>query len=240
MIGNHFKLAWRNLVRHPSQSIINVSGLTLGLVAFIFILQYISLEKSVNLFHHNLDQVYRLINEDLKGNTWTEIEPGYGPTAKERIPEIIDYCRFEQGICKGVVLNNKTNTSFKEENIGYADGNFFEFFSFKVLTGDKAALKRPDVMFLSRSSAIRYFGTLDPVGQSLSLFNQFGNKTFTIGGVYQDIGDESDIQYDMVFSLQSLQNPDQLNGNDWARLDNYDSQYINTFFVCDPGPPLSV
>lgn len=230
MIGNHFKLAWRNLVRDPSQSIINVSGLTLGLVAFIFILQYISLEKSVNLFHHNLDQVYRLINEDLKGNTWTEIEPGYGPTAKERIPEIIDYCRFEQGICKGVVLNNKTNTSFKEENIGYADGNFFEFFSFKVLTGDKAALKRPDVMFLSRSSAIRYFGTLDPVGQSLSLFNQFGNKTFTIGGVYQDIGDESDIQYDMVFSLQSLQNPDQLNGNDWARLDNYDSQYINTFF----------
>ncbi|MGB3529812.1 MAG: ABC transporter permease, partial [Saprospiraceae bacterium] len=105
MIGNHFKLAWRNLVRHPSQSIINVSGLTLGLVAFIFILQYISLEKSVNLFHHNLDQVYRLINEDLKGNTWTEIEPGYGPTAKERIPEIIDYCRFEQGNCKGVVLN---------------------------------------------------------------------------------------------------------------------------------------
>ncbi|MBK6479542.1 MAG: ABC transporter permease [Saprospiraceae bacterium] len=91
-----------------------------------------------------------------------------------------------------------------------------------------------------RSSAIRYFGTLDPVGQSLSLFNQFGNKTFTIGGVSQDIGDESDIQYDMVFSLQGLQNPDQLNGSDWARIDNYDLVVYQYFSFGDPGPPLSV
>ncbi|MBK6479543.1 MAG: hypothetical protein IPF93_15125 [Saprospiraceae bacterium] len=49
---------------------------------------------------------------------------GLWADCQERIPEIIDYCRFEQGICKGVVLNNKTNTSFKEENIGYADAIF--------------------------------------------------------------------------------------------------------------------
>ena len=91
------------------------------------------------------------------------------------------------------------------------------------------------LFLLSSATAKKYFGNADPIGQTLTLNNQFGNAIYSVEGVYADMGDNSDIKYDMVFSLETLKNPANLNENSWARLDNLESQYINTFFILNDG-----
>ncbi|WP_259015960.1 ABC transporter permease [Emticicia fluvialis] len=236
MIRNYFKIAFRNLVRNKIYSFVNIVGLAMGITAFLFILEYISLEKSVNNFHKNLSSTYRLLNEDIHGVTWAEIEPGWALKAKENFPEVKDFCRFEQGITKGVVRRSVANAeAFREANISFAESNFFDFFTFPLVAGSKKALQKPNTVFISESTARKYFGTLNPLGQVLVLDNQFGSSSHTIEGVFMDMKDNSDIRLDMVFSLETLKNPANLKGNNWATLTNLDSQYINTFFQLNDG-----
>ncbi len=235
MIKNYFKIAFRNLWRSKLYSFINIFGLAMGIAAFLLILEYVSFEKSVNGFHKNISSVYRLLNEDSKGQTWPQVEPGWAQKAKEKFPEIKDCCRFEEGVGQGIVRrDDDKGESFRESNIGYAEGNFFSFFTFNLQSGTAAAFNKPNVAFISSAAATKYFGKENPTGKSLTLFNQFGKSTFTVEGVYS-IPANSDIKYDMVFSLETLKNPANLNDNGWAQLDNLNSQYINTFFQLSEG-----
>ena len=225
-----FKVSLRNLHRNKLYSFINIFGLAMGIAAFLFLLEYVSFEKSINGFHKDIDNTYRLLNEDVKGQTWPQIEPGWATRAADKFPEIVDYCRFEEGIAQGVVKKaGPANEAFREQNIGYAEGNFFEFFSFPVLAGRADGFRQSNTVFLSKATALKYFGKSDPLGGQLELNNQFGTAQYTVGGVYI-IPENSDIRYDMVFSLETLKNSANLNGNGWAQLDNISSQYINTFF----------
>lgn len=235
MLRTYFKIAIRNLRRNKLYSFINIAGLAMGIAAFLLILEYISFEKSVNHFHKNAASVYRLLNEDQKGQTWPQVEPGWAQKAKESFPEIKEYCRFEEGIGHGIVRRDDGNgESFRESNIGYAEGNFFSFFSFTIKKGSASAFDKPNVVFISRAAAEKYFAREDPMGKSLTLYNQFGKSGFTVAGIYT-IPVNSDIKYDMVFSLETLKNPANLKGNDWAQLDNLNSQYIHTYFQLRDG-----
>jgi putative ABC transport system permease protein len=240
MVQTFFKIAFRNIFRNKVYATLNIVGLAMGIAAFLLLMQYISLEKSVNRFHANLPQMYRLLNEDKEGKTWPEVEPGWALQAQQRFPEIKGFCRFEQGIAKGIVkANDNVNQSYREENIGYAEGNFFQFFSFPLQSGNAASLAKPNTVFLSESASKKYFGNLNPMGKVLTLYNQFGTAPYTVEGVYANMGDNSDIRYDMVFSLETLKNPANLNDNSWAAVDNLQSQYINTCFALNKGTDIT-
>ncbi|MDR6563871.1 MULTISPECIES: ABC transporter permease [unclassified Arcicella] len=231
MFKNHLKIALRVLFRNKVYSFINIAGLALGISAFLLILEYVSLERSVNQFHANLPNMYRLLNQNNKGETWAQVEPGWATKAKERLPEIKEYCRVADGVAQGIVKNESKNVSFREKKMGYAEGNFFSFFSFPLLKGSASELNKPDVIFMAESAAKKYFDKADPIGQTLTLYNQFGKKDYVVKGVFADMGDNSDIKLDLVLSLETLKNPANLNGNDWASIENLDSQYIDTYFL---------
>ena len=231
MLKNYIKIAFRNLLRNRVFSLINIIGLGMGIAAFVFILEYVSLEKSVNQFHTNIGHMYRLLEEDENGQFSSQVAPGWAPIAQERLPEIKAYCRFEEGIAAGIVQKAKGDVSFREENIGYVEGNFFSFFDFPMVSGQAEALQQPNTVFLSASSAQKYFSGESPLAQTLTLYNQFGKTPYTVGGVFADMTDQSDIHYDLVFSLETLRNPANLNGNDWASLDNVEDSYITTIFL---------
>lgn len=240
MVQTFLKIAFRNIFRNKVYAALNIVGLAMGIAAFFLLMQYISLEKSVNRFHVNLPQMVRMLNEDKEGKTWPEVEPGWALQAQQRFPEIKSFCRFEQGIAKGIVKGNyNASQSYREENIGYADGNFFQFFSFPLTAGSAASLAKPNAVFLAESAAKKYFGTVNPMGKVLTLYNQFGTTPYTVEGVFANMGDNSDIRYDMVFSLETLKNPANLNGNSWAALDNLESQYIGTFFTLGKGADIA-
>ena len=240
MIQNYLKIALRNLIRNKVYSFINITGLAMGIAAFLLILEYVSHEKSFNQFHTNLPTMYRLLNEDIKGGMWGEVEPGWATRAKQRFPEIKDFCRFADGMAQGIVRRDGPKSeSFRESNISYGEGNFFTFFSFPLMAGQPAALAKPNVVFVSVSVAKKYFGTENPLGKVLVLSNQFETTPFIVEGIYADMPENSDIRYDMVFSLETLRNPANLHGSDWANLDNLDNQYINTFFQLNKNVTLT-
>lgn len=235
MLRNYLRITTRVLLRNKLYTVVNAVGLAMGIAAFLLILEYVGLEKSVNQFHTRLPDMYRVLCEGADGKTWAQVEPGWAPKAKERFPEVLDFCRFEDGIAQGIVSNNANNTSFREEKIGYAEGNFFDFFSFPLRAGDAAAFNQPYAVFISETASRRYFSNENPLGKTLRLNNQFGDVKYTVEGVFEDMGENSDIRYDLVFSLETLKNPANLRGNDWAQLDNLDNQYIHTFFLLGPG-----
>jgi putative ABC transport system permease protein len=232
---NNFKFAWRSLRSRRTFSLVNIVGMALGVTAFVLILQYVSLEQSVNRFHKNLPQMYRVLCQNPDGKSWPEVEPGWAAKAKEAFPEVRAFCRYAEGIGQGIVKNEANNQSFREKALCYGEGNFFEFFSFRLLQGEAANLQRADVVFLSKSCAEKYFGQEIPLGQSLVLFNQFGEHRYTVGGVYADMGENSSIRFDLVFALETLKNAANLNDNGWARLDNLDSQFSNLLFLLQEG-----
>jgi putative ABC transport system permease protein len=232
---NYIKIAWRSLLNRRTFSVINIAGMALGVTAFALILQYVSLEQSVNRFHKNLPQMYRVLCQNPDGNSWPEVEPGWADKAKASFPEVHSFCRYAEGIGRGIMKNEAHNISFREENVGYVEGNFFDFFSFPLLIGEAANLQRTNVVFISKSSAEKYFGQENPMDKPLLLFNQFGEHRYIVGGVYADMGENSGIRFDMVFSLETLKNPANLNDNDWASLDNLDNQYANLLFLLHEG-----
>lgn len=240
MFRNYLRITTRVLLRNKLYTVVNALGLAMGIAAFLLILEYVGLEKSVNQFHARLPDMYRVLCEGADGVSWPQVEPGWAPRAKEQFPEVQDFCRFEDGIARGIVTNRQRNVSFREEQIGYAEGNFFRFFSFPLRAGDPAAFAKPYAVFIAENAARRYFGTDNPLGKTLYLDNQFGNREYVVEGVFADMGENSDIRYDLVFSLETLKNPANLNDNGWANLDNLDNQYIYTFFLLAPGTDAAV
>lgn len=60
MIKNYFKIAWRNMRKNRIYSIVNISGLAIGMAACFFIFQYVYFESNYDRFHKNAGDIYRV------------------------------------------------------------------------------------------------------------------------------------------------------------------------------------
>ncbi len=164
MIKMYIKIVFRNLTRNKTSAFVNIGGLALGICAFLLLTEYISLEKSVNHFHANLPQMYRLINQDLGGKTWAQVEPGWASLLQQRFPQIKSVCRFNEETGSTVItVKSHPDQNFSETKTGYADGNFFRFFSFPLRLGNPSSLSKTNAVFISESSAKKYFGNSNPL-----------------------------------------------------------------------------
>ena len=235
MFLNYLKITLRTLRKNRVFSLINITGLALGIAAFVLILEYVAYERSVNGFHKNLPTLYRVLTQTREGDIVSDMAPAVGPLAKQEFPEVNDFCRIGEHSANGIVSfangsNGQSPQSFREGKLGYADANFFTLFTFPVVQGTAAsALMQPNTVALSQTQARKYFGDKKPLGQTLTLNNQFGKTLYTVSAVYADMPQNSDLVFDAVFSLVTLANPANLNGNDWARLDGFDGHYLTTF-----------
>ncbi|MCP9765912.1 ABC transporter permease [Lacihabitans soyangensis] len=204
MIRNYFKIAWRNLVKNIGFSAINILGLALGIACCLFIFLYIGDELSFDSFHEKADRVYR-INLDVKfGGTEQSVattSDPLGPTLKKDYPQVENYVRLYSA---GPFLVKKSGTidNTREEKVLFADSTVFEVFTFPLEIGNpKLVLSEPNTIVLSRTSATRYFGNQNPIGQILKLDN---NKDFKITGVMKDIPENSHIKAEFFISMKSL------------------------------------
>ncbi|MCK8492711.1 ABC transporter permease [Spirosoma sp. RP8] len=244
MFFNYLKVTLRNLRKNRVFSLINIAGLALGIATFLFILEYIAYERSVNTFHQNLPTLYRLLTQNREGDVWVDMSPPVGPLAKESFPEVRNFCRIAEHSANGIVSvedGKRTPQSFREGRLAYADASFFTLFTFPLVRGTATtALTRPNTVALSQTQARTYFGDKNPVGSTLTLSNQFGKTLYTVTAVYTDMPHNSDLAFDAIFSLQTLANPANLAGNDWARLDSFYGTYLTTFLQLPeqrPGSP---
>ncbi|HZY79390.1 MAG TPA: ABC transporter permease [Cyclobacteriaceae bacterium] len=205
MIGNYLLTALRNLRKHFSFSMINISGLGLGLATCILLSLWIRHELSVDRFHAKIDRIYRVAMEYSFGGQTnaTSVSPTIVlPTLQKQFGEIETGARFYNAASFRPFVVRKGDTMFEETRFCYGDSTFFDVFSFNLVKGNpKKALEGKYSLVITESMAKKYFGNTDPMGQTLYINNR---ADYTITGVMEDTPANSMIQFDFMGSFSSL------------------------------------
>ncbi|MGO4294137.1 ABC transporter permease [Chitinophaga sp. RAB17] len=204
MFRNYFKIAIRHLQRHKFITVINISGLAVGMACCILIVLYVSDELSFDRFHHNADNIYRITTATTRADAGTtEYDAGtqfpLGPNLKKDISSIKETVRV---MGPGKTLYTVGDKKIWEENTGFADAAFFQLFNFPLLEGNPATvLKDPYSIVLTESAAKKYFGTEPAVGKLIKVGNGY---SCTVTGIAKDLPSNTDLRLDMIMSLSTM------------------------------------
>src|SRR5688572_2465766 len=200
MIKNYLVLAVKHLRKQRVFSFINILGLTVGITCCFMIFLFILNEFSYVNFHKNGKNIYRVMRVGNLNGAVREIpylSPPYGPTLKSDYPDAVQQ---SVRVMKDNNLISYKNISFNEQDMYLTDENFFTFFDFQLLRGDKAlVLKDPNSIVLTETAARKYFGKEDPIGKILE-FNK--RQQLKITGIAADVPTNSHLQFDMILPLE--------------------------------------
>lgn len=213
MIKNYLRVAFRNLWRHWGFSLLNIIGLTVGMVAFYLIFLYVRFELSYDAMHTKADRIYRIVcdiktpTETLHANQPAWPVPMHMPG---EFQEVESATRVSLGDNWLVYVGDQ---QYEQPDVATADSTFFRIFDFPLLKGNpRTALRDPNSIVLTETTAKKFFGNVDPVGKSLMVTR--GKMHATVTGVMKDIPDNSQIKASMVVSMSTLtQQRDTTNGN---------------------------
>lgn len=235
MFKNYFKTAWRNLLKNKFYSLINIAGLTLGLVVGILILLWVQDERSFDSFHRKTADIYRM---ELFGGTgaskqiWTTTVGPMGPLAKKELPEVTGQVRLTNNFYFS--LYKYQNKVFADENAYFADPGFFQMFDFPLVEGNPAEPFTDDhSVVITKKTARKFFGDQDPMGRVISTDSK---DNFTVTGVIDDFPLNSSMQYDMLMPM-ALMAKKQLAVGDDINHDFNNYEFI-TFLQLRPGTSL--
>jgi putative ABC transport system permease protein len=200
MLKNFLKIALRNLNRYKVYTLINLVGLSLGLMVAVLILLYVTDELSYDKFHVKGERIYKVVTYNPEGSV---METNAWPVAtilKDDYPEV-----------EKVVYSNKASSNMMvnfenkryEHNIHYAGEDLFTIFSFDFIEGDPStALQNPFNVVITEEMKKRYFGNDVVLGKILTLRDSLD---FTITGVIKDVPSQSHIQFDMLLSFKTYE-----------------------------------
>lgn len=226
MYQHYLKVAWRNLRRQGRYTLINLSGLTIGMTCFILIALYLQYELSFDRHHERADRIYRVVQQQ-EGNTFrgTDLfavspEP-LAPALTDNFPEVeaaatlsVESRLFYRG------------DDFIASSVLFADKNIFEVFSIPVLKGKgAAALAEPNSILLSRTLADKHFGTADPIGQTLLMNDE---RPMTVQGIFEDMPDNQHFTAEAIVPIANL-------GNYSYDIGNWGSNNYWTYLAMAPG-----
>jgi len=202
MFINYFKNTVRILTSQRFYSIINIAGLSIGITACILVTLYIKHEFSYDKYNKNAERIFRIefsITQEGVTNHLAQSQALLGPTLKNEYPEIKKLSRIyfsERSLVKAGDKNNY------EDMISYADSAFFEIFSYQAIAGDITQfLKKPNSIVITESTAKKYFGKENPLGEIIEINNQY---SFEVTGVIKDVPISSHFKFDFIAPYSSL------------------------------------
>ncbi|MBD0365595.1 MAG: ABC transporter permease [Flavisolibacter sp.] len=234
MFLNYLKQAGRSLLKGKQYSFLNIIGLSASLTCFAFIALWVHDELSYDKFNKNYNRIYRVVGlqktetgtsgsavtsapmaKALK-NDYAEVEN----TVRLRMREEIITHHHQQVLQPGILL---------------ADPSFFNVFSYRLTSGNAAtALNEPYSVVLTESTAKKYFGDKDPMGQTL-LLNMYDSTgygaTYTVTGIMPDPPQNAHFTFNMLASFKTIEvaNPDVLTVDGWGDASFY------TYVLLKPG-----
>ncbi len=215
MIVSHIKASLRNLYKNRVFSTINLLGLSVGMGCFILIIAYVFNEKSYDRYHDNADRIYRIVenmrtdNQDFLQATTS---PPMGPTFLREFPEVQNYVRFSNWLLDSYIvrINEKI---FKETECYHADSSIFDVFSYRLIKGNpKKALVDPYSMVIDEKTAIKYFGSSDPIGQIVEL----NKESYKVTGVMEEVPQNSHFRFNVLLSMTSFIKNKEWENNAWG------------------------
>ena len=216
MLANYFKIAWRSLFKNKLHSLINISGLALGMAAAVILLLNIRYGLSVDQFHEKKAQLFEAYN---KGMANGELSVGNGTSsllgpALHSYPEIKSVAR----VTGSAMLFRYADKKIEAGGF-FTDPAFLSMFSFPLTEGSiESALKDPNDIVVTRRLAIKLFGSQDPTGKIITTPT---GDNFTVTGVLQDPPVNSQFKFEYLLPYSYLHDPgawNNWNTNTWVEL----------------------
>ncbi|WP_442588318.1 ABC transporter permease [Pedobacter sp. AW31-3R] len=232
MFKLNFRIALRNLWRNKTASLINISGLAIGLAACLLLLLYVSYEWSYDKRGKNATHIYQVLT-NFKGKNGQIESTGWntgnviGPVLKQDYPAVKAATRYSWD---APTLIASGQNSFKKKS-RFADAGFLEIFDLNFIAGDKEkALSAPNQVVLTETMAKLLFGTTDVLNKSVKYENKIDLK---ITGVIQDLPENTSANFDflMPWSLYETQ-------YDWVKVPQWSNYNWTTVVKLDPATDI--
>lgn len=231
LLFSFIKSSFRNFRNNLAYTSLNVLGLTFGLAAAFFILEYVSEELNYNN-STQADKIYRVSNDYYRfGGMIYESSmtfSGVGPTMKRDIPEVIEQARlYSTSMRTGspIVLTRLDNPEihFKESKQYFADPAYLDFFDLTIMHGSNQ-LSKPNTILLTTEMAEKYFGTVEhALGKILRYNDAWTNHEVIVTGVFEKPDFKLQVDTDILISYATLEKPNPEDyANDWG---------LNTFIT---------
>jgi putative ABC transport system permease protein len=196
MFKNYLKVALRNLWKNKAFSAINIVGLAAGLAVCLLIVLYVVAELSYDKYNVNADRIYRLDADIYFNNTQATFAVAPDPlalTLKREYPAVEEMVRLNY---QSDILIKKDNQNVQDHHGVFADSTFFKVFTVPMVSGDPAtALKEPNSIVISETTAKKYFNSTDVIGKTLIVDN---NATCKVTGVIKDIPSQSHFHFSFI------------------------------------------
>ncbi len=216
----YIKIAFRSLRNNRVYSVINVSGLVIGIVAATFIFLWVHNERSYDAFRPHAHRIYRITNTwNVNGsNPWTLESSPYmlAMAARHQIPEIQNLAFMSLSSEDGITVKNETFYVFR--NLVYVTPEWFGMFGYKLIDGSfEPFAGNPFSVILTRSEAKKYFGDERAVGQIVNI----RDHNYIVQAVVHDNPSNSIFQFGIMVPMDAyLNDPRQKeNAEKWG---NYD------------------
>ncbi|QDK83649.1 FtsX-like permease family protein [Spirosoma sp. KCTC 42546] len=203
MLSNYVKIAWRKLNRHKSYTVINVVSLSLGMACAILIFTLVKYHLSFDTFHADQNRIYRIYTElhteKVTYSTGVPNPMGEAFRSGYNVAEKVGRIAFLTKRVVAVAPQKKF-----EEDIAFADPDFFDIFNFPLLEGNpKSALQDHNTALITDRIAKKYFGNENPIGQLLHIDESLVVK---ITGILRNLPATTDFHSEIYLPFSNLQN----------------------------------
>jgi putative ABC transport system permease protein len=210
MIRHYIALSFRNILRNKTFSFINITGLTVGLIAFFLIIQYVSFEMGFDRFHKDHEQLYRVVHQQVKNgevvNSSAMSYIGIRKLIYENFPGVTATAFATVPVDLGITYNYNGQTIWNRGKMIRADSSFFKVFPGLLVKGDPAnALRGVSDIVLSEKLVADTFGDKDPLHENLNdpadLDENDERVMLEVTGVFRDLPAESHLDFDAVHGI---------------------------------------
>lgn len=187
MWRNYLQTGLRSLAKSPTSTVINITGLALGLAAFIMILLFVRYETSYDAWLPGADRAFQLQQWNIGGDggPGTQMTSFRSGTALRKDFPQLDRVVY---VGKGQPAIIQDGEASVAENFVYVDGPLFDILQLPFLAGDpRTALGRPGQLVLTASEAKKRFGTpAAALGRTLTLVASGKSTDYKVAGVVAD------------------------------------------------------
>lgn len=201
MVRNYFKIAWRNLYKNKTFTLLNVFGLSVAFGVAILLSVYALFELSYDQFHPQRSYGVYATNQTPKGAEGSTSQPvPFANALKEEVPGVEHITRYT-GYSDLVTYGDKQLRLIS----AYVDPDFFKIFNFPVIRGEKETpVNELSSAAITQHAARRIFGKEDVVGESVNILKEGRDVPYTISAVIKDFPDQSSMRFDIVLNFKNL------------------------------------
>ena len=202
MIKNYIKTAWRTIRANRFFSILNISGLAIGICVSLLLFAFIRQELSFDTMYPKADNIYRVymkLSAEYDQKKMVALPNAVGPALKSDITQVDNMVRLVKDGFGATASIRTGNDNFSEKQLYLADSTLFSIFDFQFIEGNaRTAFSNKKSIVLSQSSKERLFGKQDAVGKLISI-NQ--RDTMQVTGVFRDFPANSTLDCNMVMNI---------------------------------------